>query len=165
VVARYPLPSYVIALGDLYTAAGDTAQAERQYELVRVEEKLFQANGVNVDLELALFDADHGSPADALATARAEWGRRHSILVADALGWALYANGRYDEALKYSRFAGKLGYRSALLVFHRGMIEKALGDRAAARRDLREALAINPHFSIQYSSVAEHTLAALGGAA
>src|SRR5207247_4495331 len=98
-------------------------------------------------------------------TARAEWDRRHSILVADALGWALFANGRYAEALKYSRFAGKLGYRNALLVFHRGMIEKALGDLGAARKDLREALAINPHFSIQYSPLAERTVARLGGAA
>ncbi len=165
VVARYPLPSYVVALGDLYSAAGDTAHADRQYELVRVEEKLFQANGVNVDLELALFDADHGSPAEALAAARAEWNRRHSILVADALGWALYANGRYADALRYATFAGKLGYRNALLYFHRGMIERALGDLGAARKDLREALAINPHFSIQNSSVAERTLAKLGGGA
>ena len=164
-VSRYPLPQYVIALGDLYRVAGDSAQAERQYALVRVEEKLFQANGVNVDLELAQFDADHGDPRAALAAARTEWGRRHSILVADALGWALHANGRDAEALRYATFATKLGYRNALLYFHRGMIEKALGDVTAARRDLREALDINPHFSILYSPVASKALAALGGAA
>ena len=66
VVARYPSPEYVIALGDLYTSAGQNDQAEQQYALVHVEERLFRANGVNIDLELALFDAAHGDPARAL---------------------------------------------------------------------------------------------------
>jgi tetratricopeptide (TPR) repeat protein len=163
VVARYPLPQYVIALGDLYTLSGQTAEAQRQYELVRVEERLFQANGVNVDLELALFDADHGDPQAALAAARTEWNRRHSILVADALGWALHANGRDGAALRYATVATKLGYRNALLYFHKGMIEKSLGDLATARTDLGEALGINPHFSILYAPVAGRALAQLGG--
>jgi len=48
----------VIALGDLYEAAGRADDAERQYALVHAEERLFRANGVNIDLELALFDAE-----------------------------------------------------------------------------------------------------------
>ena len=93
VVSRYPSPEYVIALGDLYTAAGQTDQAAQQYALVHVEEQLFRANGVNIDLELALFDAAHGDPAGALTAARDEWAKRHSVHVADAYAWALYANG------------------------------------------------------------------------
>jgi tetratricopeptide (TPR) repeat protein len=162
VVQRYPLPEYVIALGDLDTVTGRTAAAARQYALVRAEERLFRAAGVNVDLELALFDADHGRPHAALAEARAEWGRRHSILVADALAWALHRNGRDRAALPFSRFARKLAYRSALIAFHAGMIETALGDRAAGARDLRRALAINPHFSILLAPVARATLHRLG---
>jgi len=163
IVSRYPSPQYVIALGDLYTMTGQKALAQRQYALVRAEEKLFQANGVNVDLELALFDVDHGDPSAALSAARAEWGRRHSILVADALGWALHANGRDRDALRYATIATELGYRSALLSFHKGMIERALGDVAAARRDLGTALHINPHFSILYAPVAAKALASMGG--
>ena len=67
------------------------------------------------------------------------------------------------EALRYAKFAGKLGYRNALLSFHRGMIEKALGLTAAARRDLGAAVSINPHFSILYAPVAAQALAQLGG--
>ena len=165
VVQRYPAPEHVIALGDLYASIGETAQASRQYALVRAEERLFRANGVNVDLELSLFDADHGDPAAALVAARAEWGRRHSIHVADAYAWALYANGRYAKAAAMSRFATSLGTRNALFFFHAGMIELRLGHRDAARGLLSRALRTNPHFSIQHAPEAVRTLASLGGAA
>ncbi len=161
VVERFPSPEYVIALGDLYEASGRPRPAERQYALVRAEERLFRANGVNVDLELALFDADHGRPVDALAAARAEWSRRDSINVADALGWALYANGRYREAAPYARRALSLGTRNALFMFHAGMTQLRLGHRGAARELLSDALATNPHFSILWGSVARRTLAGL----
>src|SRR5205085_883026 len=45
VVTRYPLPEYVIALGDLYATTGHRVLAARVYALVRTEEKLFQAKG------------------------------------------------------------------------------------------------------------------------
>ena len=128
VVERYPLPEYVIALGDLYATTGHDALAAREYALVRTEEKLFQAAGVNVDLELALFDSDHGNAAAGLHAAREEWTRRHSILVADALAWTLAHAGRAREALPYVHRALALGMRNALLYFHAGMIARATGD-------------------------------------
>jgi len=164
VVDRYPLPEYVIALGDVLSVSGRADAAARQYQLVHVEEQLFRAGGVNVDLEIALFDADHHVDlAAGLAAAWAEWGRRHSIHVADALGWQLYANGRYAEALAYADRALRLGTRSALFLFHRGMIERALGMTAAARRDLAAALRINPRFSILWGGRAGKVLRSLGG--
>lgn len=161
VVRRFPSPEHVIALGDLYAASGQDTLAEQQYALVRAEEDLFRANGVNVDLELALFHADHGHPGEALAAARAEWGRRHSIHVADALAWALYANERYAEAARYADRALSLRTRNALFMFHAGMIRLRLGDEDAARRLLRHAMATNPSFSIRYAALAERTLAEL----
>jgi tetratricopeptide (TPR) repeat protein len=155
----------VIALGDLYTSAGQIDQAAQQYALVHVEEQLFRANGVNIDLELALFDAAHGDPAGALTAARDEWAKRHSVHVADAYAWALYADGRYARAAVYAGKAMALGYRNALFAFHAGMIQAKLGDRTQARLLLEEALDINPHFSIQYAPVARATLAKLGGVA
>jgi tetratricopeptide (TPR) repeat protein len=165
VVSRYPSPEYVIALGDLYTAAGRPDQAAQQYGLVHVEEQLFRSNGVNIDLELALFDAAHGNPKEALAAASDEWAKRQSVLVADAYGWALYANGRYVEAAAYAGKAMALGYHSALFAFHAGMIKLKLGHTAQARRLLAEAVRTDPHFSIQYAPVARVELAKLGGAA
>ena len=165
VVRVYPLPDYVIALIDLETVAGRGADARQHTGLLHVEERLFQANGVNMDLEIALFDADHGADLPSgLAAARREWGRRQSIVVADALGWELYANGRYGEALGYADLALHLGTKSALFLFHRGMIEKALGRTADARKDLRAALDINPHFSVLWSAEARGALSGLGAA-
>jgi tetratricopeptide (TPR) repeat protein len=57
--ARYPSPDHVAVLGDLCAAAGDRKAAAAQYELVRAEARLFRANGVDTDLEIALFEADH----------------------------------------------------------------------------------------------------------
>jgi tetratricopeptide (TPR) repeat protein len=156
--ALYPLPEYVIALGDLYEVSGRDGLASQQADVVRAEEALFRANGVDVDLEIALFNADHGRPRPALRAARAEWGRRHSIHVADALAWALYANGRYRPAARYARFALKLGTRNALFEFHAGMIDLRLGRLGAARSMLHTAIDTNPNFSILWSPMARATL-------
>ena len=163
VVARYPLPEHVIALGDLYAIQGRTAQADDAYALARAEAALFRSNGVNVDVELALFEADHGDPEAALTDARAGWRSRHSIHAADALAWALYRNGRPASAARFERQALRLGTQDALSYFHAGMIAMRLGDRETARRLLGHALAINPHFSILYAVPAQRTLARLRG--
>jgi len=165
VVQVYPLPEYVIALIDLETVAGRTADAARDAQLLHVEERLFAANGVNMDLEIALSDADHGvNLPEGLAAAQREWGRRQSVVVADALGWALDRNGQSKEALAFADRALHLGTKNALFHFHRGMIEKALGRTAPSRRDLRQAIAINRHFSILWAGEAAKALRSLEGA-
>jgi tetratricopeptide (TPR) repeat protein len=82
--------------------------------------------------------------------------------VADALAWALYANGRYREAAASSEQALRLGTRNALFLFHAGMIRLKLGDRGAAERFLREASEVNPFFSVRWSPVLEETRECLG---
>ncbi len=158
VVTRLPLPEYVIALGDAYAAIGDDEAAAQRFEIVRLEQQLFTSNGVNTDLELALFDADHGRPEAALRAARAEWDRRRSVHVADALAWALYTNDRADEALRYAERALSLGTRNASFLYHAAMIRLALGDREEARSLLAEAITTNPYFSIQHAEAAAETL-------
>jgi tetratricopeptide (TPR) repeat protein len=164
VVARYPSAEFVVALADLYRASGQPALANRQEALVAAMHDLATANGVNVDLELALFDADHGDPEGALAAARAEWARRQSVHVADAYAWGLYANGRYQRASMFAERALTLGTRNALFLFHAGMIRLELGDEAGARRYLSRALATNPNFSILYADDAARALSRLGTA-
>lgn len=52
--------------------------------------------------------------------------------------------------------------RSALYVFHRGVVEKELGRYGPARRHLGEALTINPYFSPLRVPEAKRALAELG---
>ncbi|MGH2635792.1 MAG: tetratricopeptide repeat protein, partial [Actinomycetota bacterium] len=161
VVAAYPSVEYAAALGDLYAASGRDDLAREQFAVVEATRALAESNGVNVDLEIALFDADHGSPVSALDAAEAEWARRRSVHVADAYAWALAANGRYDEAARIMNRALALGTRTATFLFHAGMIERARGRDEAARGLLLEALATNPHFSIVHAPIAERVLAEL----
>jgi len=149
-------------LGDVYGSAGDRAAADRQYELARAIAKLYVANGANTDLETALFDADHGFElTSALERARAEYRRRQSVHVADALAWTLYANGRYESARRYSREALRLGTRSALFHFHAGMIALEVGRKGRARHHLSVAMDINPYFSVLHSPTAAQVLSTL----
>jgi len=150
-----PLPQFVAALGDLQRLAGNESGARRQYALIGAIQRLLRANGVRTDLETALFDVDHAVRLRrALSLARAAQAERPSIDGDDVLAWALVRNGRCSEALHYSKRALRLGTRDAVKFFHRGMVERCLGDSAVAKRWFRRALSVNPHFSLLWAPAA-----------
>jgi tetratricopeptide (TPR) repeat protein len=152
-VAKVPLPQFVSALGDLYRVTGHEAAARRQYALIDAIRRLLNANGVRTDLELALFQVDHGVRLpQALALARTAQQYRRSIDGDDVLAWALERNGRCAEALHYSKRALRLGTQDAVKLFHHGMIERCLGRPAEAW--FRRAIDLNPHFSLLWAPVA-----------
>ncbi|WP_431773506.1 tetratricopeptide repeat protein [Streptomyces cucumeris] len=163
VVRRFPLPAELAALGEAYEARGDRAQGRRQYAVVDTWITLAKANGVATDLDSALVAADHGNAGEALKAARAEWDRRRTVHTADALAWALHRTGDHKKALGYAERAAEPGYRNAAFLYHRGMIEKSLGEKTAARRHLRAALDLNPGFSPTASRTAKAALKTLDG--
>jgi tetratricopeptide (TPR) repeat protein len=142
-----PLPQYAISLGDDLTAEGRTAEAARAYALVDVISKLFVVNGVRLDLETALYDADHHPGAHAVAEARRALAARPSALAHDVLAWNLYRVGRLDEAAAESEKALALGSRDPQEQYHAAVIAAARGDDDAARSHLRIVLAENPRFN------------------
>jgi tetratricopeptide (TPR) repeat protein len=162
--AILPLPEYVIALGEAQAASGDTAAAGRSYDLARAETRLFVAAGVDVDLELALFEADHGDAAKALALAEAAYRTRQTVRTADALGWAYHRAGRPADASRLSAEALRLGSRDPLLLYHAGVIAMAVGDPAAARSLLTAALDLDPGFSATGAAAARRSLAEVAAA-
>jgi tetratricopeptide (TPR) repeat protein len=154
-----PLPEFVITLGDIYLAAGQPQMAQQQYDLLAVIQQLYQANSVDLELEMALFKADHRQDlAATVAQARQVFERRPSIHAADALAWALYQAGDYREAQSFAQQALRLGTKDALKLFHAGMITYRLGDEPQARDYLERALQINPHFSLLYADEARRIL-------
>lgn len=158
-----PLPEHLVEYGEYLESLGRPDDAARQYALVADVRRLFEASGVQDDLGIALFAADHGDPATAVPAAQAEFARRQNIDAADALAWALHSAGRDAEALPYAQQATSLGGRNALFLYHRGAIEAALGRTDAARASLASALDTNPHFSPLFAPRAAELLTDLGG--
>jgi tetratricopeptide (TPR) repeat protein len=157
-------PGYPALLSEYSLAAGRRQEASRAFDKFLRREELERANGTNTNLESALIEADRQvALRDALERARREYSERHSVHVADALGWVLYAHGRYAEAWRHSKESFRIGTNNALFHFHAGMIAEKLERPEVARRHLRTALRINPYFSIRHSETARRTLDRLEG--
>lgn len=158
---RVPLPDAAIALGDIYSKQGKTIEAKRQYDLVEFVERAGASAGT-YSRQLALFWADHDMKLDeALDIARRERNLRADIYTSDALAWCLYKKGQFAEAKTAIDEALRLGTRDARLLYHAGMIYKALDDRETAAKYLKEALAINPSFDVLQAEVARLALRAI----
>lgn len=137
---EHPLTETAGLVVDAHELAGDSAAWREAWAVVERE-------GNRDARALSAFYAAHDrEPAEALRLARLEREQRGDIETEDALAWALYRNGRYDEARTRIQRARRFGTPDARLVFHHGAIELALGQTRRARSLLREALALNPYF-------------------
>jgi Flp pilus assembly protein TadD len=116
---------------------------------------------VNTDVDLALYEASHGSPARGVALARRAYAAAPSVRSADALGWALTRAGQADAGLRYAHRALRLGSRDALFLFHAGIAARGAGRRGEARRLLARSLELNSHFSPLWAPRARRVLEAL----
>ena len=155
-----PLPDYAAALHEIDQARGETQRAADDLELLRAMQRLLTANGARIDLERSLIDADLGRTGSAaIARAREARALRPGILGDDALGWTLTRAGRCAEGLSAARASLRLGTRDARLLFHAGAAARCAGARADAARYLREALELNPQFSVRWAPVAKRMLA------
>lgn len=166
-VERLPLLEYVIAYGETLDAAGRKGDAQRQFALVNAIEQLFVANGVKNDLPLVNFRLDHGSTAEMpalLAAAEGAYAERPSIAAADTLAWALYRNGRFDEARAMSDEALRTGAQDPALNFHAAAIANAQGDKASALAHSKKVAELNPKFSLLHAPEAASLLKSLEAA-
>jgi tetratricopeptide (TPR) repeat protein len=158
---RAPAPAYLLEYAQLLRLAARDAEASAQLALADQAYRLFTGNGGIDGLTGAALGEATGHPADALAEARAEFGRRQHADVIDSLAWALHLSHLDDQALPYAERALAGGARSASYSYHLGMIRLALGDRAGAREALTAALAINPAFSVTDAPAARQALATI----
>ena len=154
-----PTQQAVALYADLLERTGRRAEARRQRSTIAIIDRLLQANGVQVDLEAAVYRADQGlRPLQTVELARKARRARPSVYGDDALAWALARAGRCREALTLARSALRLDTKDALLYFHRGYAEGCAGDRDAMRSWYERGLDLNPEFSIRWAPVARAAL-------
>jgi tetratricopeptide (TPR) repeat protein len=156
-----PAPDHAVLLGEALKAAGDREGAAAAYrDAASAFERLWVA-GVNTSTELAVFEADHGSPGRAVEAGRRAWRLTPSVRAADAYSWALSAAGRDRAALRLSREAMRLGSIDPLFLYHAGIVSKRAGDQGRSRRLLGELLRQSPRFSPLFGPRAEAAFQAL----
>lgn len=164
VLRELPQPEYHFEYGELLESVGRTDEARAQFDRFLAGNARFvgAGDGAPADIDITLYNADHGDTREAVRLGRRGVSGRKFVEMKDAYAWALHRDGRHREALKWADEALALGTRSALFYYHRGMIQRALGNDDAARADLQTALRINPQFNPLGAPKAKAALAALG---
>jgi len=161
-VAVVPQPDALAALGDLYRLRGDTVKAKTEYDTVGVIATLAAINQQVYNRALAVYDADHDVNIDeAVRLTESELTVRKDVYGYDAYAWALYKAGRYGDASVAATKALSQHTPDAKLLYHAGMIDKALGNTAVARDELSRALKISPRFDPIQAPIAHAALAEL----
>jgi tetratricopeptide (TPR) repeat protein len=161
-VAVTPQHDALIALGDLYAATDDTARAEKQFTQVDAAHEHYLKHGVNGELYMARFWADHDRHKErALKIAEAATNVTNPV-DADSAAWVFYKNGKNEQAKQRIDQALAIGSPDAERLYHAGMIYAKAGDRSAAQKFLGQALSRNPQFSLRGTPEAVATLKRLG---
>lgn len=146
------LPEYLIGLGDVYFLNGEKDKADEQYQKLKFIITMFKEKGVDTDLELALFNADHNrslkeSYDDAEKSLK---NGSQSIKTYHVLAWTSYKLGNYEEAERNILHALKLGTKDPLMYYHAGKIYEKLGQYDKSKEYSNYALNINPYYSNLY---------------
>lgn len=155
-------PGPLAVLGDAHQALGDTARANEYYSVLEVA-FMSQPGPFHRAMSLHLLDRGRHT-ATVLAKAQEEITVRRDPYGYDVLAWALHANGRSAEARAAIGRALGFGTVEATFFYHAGMIERALGDTAAARRHLERALEVNRYFHPAHPATARAVLDSLDDA-
>ncbi len=150
-----PLAETSWLLGDALEAAGNPDGARKAYALVEKE-------GASDKRTLsAFYSTKNIKPAEALALAQEEKKTRGDLMTDDALAWALYRNGKLEDAKTAIDRALVHGTKDSRLLFHSGAIRIALGDTAQGKKLIETARARNPQFDIDGAKEAAALLATL----
>jgi tetratricopeptide (TPR) repeat protein len=146
-LAAMPSADAAVALGDVLLRLGRHAQAERAYGRAQALERDFARHGGRNDLETAMLDLNRDrNLRDALRRARIGRARRPSIEGEHVLAWALYKNGRCEEARRHSIRHLRLGTPDSDGLYHRVLIERCLGNERAVARFLDRLRRVEPSY-------------------
>ncbi len=155
--AKAPAIDTVLLLGDVYRKLGETENAEKQFAMAEGGEE--RLGGHYDEHRMALFWADQDKNLDrALEVAIADYAVIKDIYASDILAWCYYKKGNFAKAKEQITKAMRLKTRDARIYYHAGMIEMALGNKAAAKQHLSFALELNPQFDLFKAESARNAL-------
>jgi tetratricopeptide (TPR) repeat protein len=154
-------PDMLGVVSDAYAMLGNAAKSD---EYLDAMEAAVTGQSGPFHRAWSMHLLDHGRRIDdVLKRAQDEYAGRKDIYGADLLAWALHKTGRDDDADAPMRVALQLGTPDAVLWYHDGVIARACGDVARARRSFARALEINPHFDVAGVGESRAALKAMGG--
>ncbi|MDA1091760.1 MAG: tetratricopeptide repeat protein [Acidobacteria bacterium] len=159
----HPGPELAAQVGDLHGALGDAEQAARFYHDAERLERDGWALEEPQPAALARLLADRDLKTDeAVALAERAAADRRDIQTEDALAWAYYRAGRFEDAVTAATRALRTGTRDRRVLYHAAAIHHALGNEHEARRLIETALDGHPTFDLVNAPAARALGRALG---
>jgi tetratricopeptide (TPR) repeat protein len=153
-----PYPQAYAGLGDLMTVQGDSKAATDFYQKVENLHIAHLEDGVHDHGFMAKFLADTDrNLIEALRMAE-ERKLTKNVLEADTLAWVYYKNGMLPQAIAAMKTALSRNTPDPEIHYHAGMIASAYGDQPSAKKHLKQALAMNPNFSLTQAPLAMKVL-------
>jgi tetratricopeptide (TPR) repeat protein len=147
--AGAPTPELAAAIGDVLSAQGDAAAAAAMYERAEALERDGWKSEEPQPAALARLLAERGLDRDeAVRLAVQAAAERSDIATMDALAWAYYQAGRFEEARAASARARRTGTADRRILYHAAAIERALGNDREARRLVLRAVEGHPRFDL-----------------
>ncbi len=146
-----PIAQYATTLGEYYSLTGDSTKATQYYALADLA--YTDAKGVNVDLEYALFLANHGDVVESLVRAKRAYEARPSIYGAHVYAWALHKNNKPNEAEAKITEALRLGEYDRTILTHASVIYAANNKQREAEVFLQKAKKLSSYGTLLDASV------------
>ncbi|MEM7336539.1 MAG: tetratricopeptide repeat protein [Chloroflexota bacterium] len=145
IITQAPQPEYLATLGNLYLETNQPELAATQFDLIDAladdnhpEAKLFSH-------QVAVVYLEEGIHLDwALEVAESSLEVHQDIYSYDLYAWALYKNGRFEEAAQAIEEALKLNTQDAELFTHAGEIYSAIGQQDNADELFAKAESLAP---------------------
>src|SRR5256714_1322039 len=148
-IDRVPRPDLMHALGDLYLFFGKQSDAALWHAKALTAYLESADKGETIYFHnLAILYADSlNDPDCALEWARRDLTTCQSIQVYDAIAWALYRSGSFEDARNTVLRVLSFETKNPHLLYHAGTILLRAGDISAGKLRLQETVAINPRYN------------------
>jgi tetratricopeptide (TPR) repeat protein len=148
VLARVPRPDFQQTLGELFAFMGESGKAEPWFDKALEGYLASVAAGhVHYYHHLTDFFADvRPNGAEAVKWASKDIALRNNYATQSGLAWALYTDGKIDDAIRYLDQALSSGVQESGLFALAGKIYRAAGRVSESENFFGKAAGINPHY-------------------